>query len=115
LNQPAAISTVGRARRPGPQRRVETTLDLPTTPCKAEAAELETTNEEISAGSKPMISKDWRATLVAHPMDQTHSAKLARQVDLSPGSDDGLVPQPKKHGMPSSRSESSSAALLSQR
>jgi hypothetical protein len=32
-----------------------------------------------------------------HPVDQTHSAKLARQVDLSPGGDDGLVPHQKKH------------------
>jgi hypothetical protein len=32
-----------------------------------------------------------------HPVDQTHSAKLARQVGLSPGSDDGLVPHQKKH------------------
>jgi hypothetical protein len=32
-----------------------------------------------------------------HPVDQTHSAKLARQVDLSRGGDDGLIPHRKKH------------------
>jgi hypothetical protein len=32
-----------------------------------------------------------------HPVDQTHSAKLARQVALSPGGDDGLVAHQKKH------------------
>jgi hypothetical protein len=49
-----------------------------------------------------------------HPVDQTHSVKLARQVDLSPGGDDGLVPHQKNIGTTSSPSESSSAAAVSQ-
>ena len=32
-----------------------------------------------------------------HPVDQTHPAKLARQIDLSPVGGDGVVSHQKKH------------------
>jgi hypothetical protein len=68
----------------------------------------------MNGGSKRMTSKGWRATLVSILVDQTHSAKLTRQVDLSPGGDDGLVPHQKNIGTTYSPSESSSAAAVSE-
>ena len=93
---------------------METILDLPTIPCKAEAAELETSNEEISAGSKRMTSKDWRATLVAILWTRlTLQNWRAKLISLLVAMTVWYLIQ-KNMGMTSSPSESSSAAAVSQ-
>jgi hypothetical protein len=99
LKQPAAIST---HRKDPPvatgARGVGTTLDLTVNnfvSLQRRTRKIETTNEEINAGSKRMTSKGWARDIGFHPVDQTHPAKLAHQVDLSRGSDDGLVPHQK--------------------
>jgi hypothetical protein len=46
----------------------------------------------MNAGGKRMTSKGWARDTGFHPVDQTHPAKLARQIDLSHAGGDGLVP-----------------------
>jgi hypothetical protein len=65
--------------------------------CNAESAEIKNDQRGNECRRQTNDIKRLARDIGFHPVDQTHSAKLAGEVDLSPSGDDGLVPHQKKH------------------